>query len=203
MPFERDVGVGRDDAGAARERAETLLADLSDLARLGLGLILPVTLQGVMVDAILAWAEASSARHPHSDGATSTALARLAELDHQLDPPEADVRADLELAITEIVQAGRALAETGSRDSSVLLGWAITKLLDLSAARMMLDSARSAHVVTQTVRVDVPSSYAPEADPITRVVISAPYVRSSPAALIPSEEPPAARSVRGDDDWSV
>jgi len=130
--------------------------------------------------------------------------ATVADIDRQ----EVAVRSDLTLAVVAVMRAAETLAaDTDPRDPSLFrahqaLSSAIAKIRNQSAALMRLDAERAV-LATGSTHVDAPPSHAPMADPITRTTASDPYIRSSPAAWTLSEESPAPRSVRDDDDWGL
>jgi len=152
-----------------RESAERLLADFSDLARLGVGLALPVTLQGVIFDSIMALASeaADSTGRPRERSTIATLRAREFTRLAAFDLQEIEVRTGLHLAVETILKAAEALARMGPQDRARLqgklaVGQAITHLLNLSAVRMRLDIARVAALLERgNVAVDVPVLSAP------------------------------------------
>jgi hypothetical protein len=142
---------------ATQLRAHRTLGDFVELAWFAVGLALPVTLQGVIFESIMAWtSEAGRTRNLHSDGPHQTTVkpSQLLELSRQ----GAQIEADMERTIGAVIEAAKVLAAMDPSDPGFLsnqraLGEAIAGLLSLSAARMMLNSGRIAAVKTGTVAI--------------------------------------------------
>jgi hypothetical protein len=143
---------------AAQVRAHRTLGDFLELAWFAVGLALPVSLQGVIFESILAWtSEAGRTRDLQSDGTLQTTVkpSQLLELGRQ----GVQIEGDIERTVSAVIEAARALASMDPSDPGFLsnqrtLGQAIAGLLSLSAARMMLNSGRIAVSKTGTVVIE-------------------------------------------------
>jgi len=142
--------LGQD--GRESERAERLLADISDLVLFVFGAkVLPITLAGVIRDAIMAWAS-DAAEHrgrPQERYATSGALPtlevpRLMELARR----DAEVRASLHDAVQAIITAARELSGMSRNDPAWSVAMqafnqAMSQLHKLSADQLRLATERA------------------------------------------------------------